>query len=59
MRISEYSLSGRAPKAVLRLISGTWSCEEFPTGPQTFMHQVILPRINGQDVTWRLVKFLK
>ncbi|WP_438857842.1 type VI immunity family protein [Achromobacter spanius] len=55
-----------APASAVRVRSGapcpypgTWTCEEFPTGPQTFMHQVILPQVNGQDVTWVLVRFLK
>ncbi|CAB3658582.1 type VI immunity family protein [Achromobacter kerstersii] len=38
---------------------GTWTCEEFPTGPQTFMHQVSMPQMNQQDVTWVMVKFLR
>ncbi|WMD19178.1 DUF3396 domain-containing protein [Achromobacter seleniivolatilans] len=37
---------------------GSWTCEEFPTGSQTFMHQAIMPQINGRDVTWVMVKFL-
>ena len=38
---------------------GTWTCEEFPTGPQTFMHQVSMPQVHQQDVTWVMVKFLR
>jgi len=36
---------------------GTWTCEEFPTGPQTFTYQSIMPQVNGHDVTWVVVKF--
>jgi len=50
----------------LRMPSGTpcpwpgiWICEEDPSqGRQTFMHNEILPDVNGQVVTWRLVKAL-
>ncbi len=38
---------------------GTWTCQEFATGPQTFMYQTIFPQINGQDVTWVMVTFMK
>lgn len=38
---------------------GVWICEEAPSqGRQTFMHNVPLPEVNGQVVTWRLVKGL-
>jgi len=50
----------------LRMPSGTpcpwpgiWICEEDPSqGRQTFMHNDLLPEVNGQIVTWRLVKAL-
>jgi hypothetical protein len=36
---------------------GIWACEEAPlTGPQTFMYGVQMPKIEGQVVTWRLIK---
>ena len=38
---------------------GSWACEEVPTGPQTFAYQVKMPQVNGQDVTWVLVTFLR
>ncbi|KNE29710.1 type VI immunity family protein [Achromobacter spanius] len=38
---------------------GTWTCEEMPTGPQTFAYQTAMPRVKGQDVTWILVRFLR
>ncbi|WP_332608311.1 type VI immunity family protein [Achromobacter sp. ESBL13] len=38
---------------------GTWTCEEHPTGPQSFAYQAPLPQVNGQDVTWALVSFLR
>ena len=38
---------------------GSWTCEEIPTGPQTFAYQVPMPRVNDQDVTWVLVTFLR
>ncbi|PTW94986.1 hypothetical protein DBL07_19295 [Achromobacter mucicolens] len=51
---------------VLRMLSGTpcpwpgiWICEEEPSqGRQTFMHNDLLPEVNGRIVTWRLVKAL-
>ena len=37
---------------------GIWICEEDSSpGRQTFQHNVILPEVNGQRVTWRMVKF--
>ncbi|WP_313064533.1 type VI immunity family protein [Achromobacter animicus] len=50
----------------LRMPSGTpcpwpgiWICEEEPSqGRKTFMHNDLLPEVNGQVVTWRLVKAL-
>ncbi|WP_158685930.1 type VI immunity family protein [Achromobacter spanius] len=50
----------------LRMPSGTpcpwpgiWICEEEPSqGRKTFMHNELLPDVNGQVVTWRLVKAL-
>ncbi|WP_343738585.1 hypothetical protein, partial [Achromobacter sp.] len=50
----------------LRMLSGApcpwpgiWICEEDPSqGRQTFMHNDLLPEVNGQIVTWRLVKAL-
>ncbi len=50
----------------LRMPSGTpcpwpgiWICEEEPSqGRKTFMHNDLLPEVNGQIVTWRLVKAL-
>ena len=50
----------------LRMPSGTpcpwpgiWICEEEPSqGRRTFMHNELLPDVNGQVVTWRLVKAL-
>ncbi|AYD64963.1 DUF3396 domain-containing protein [Achromobacter sp. B7] len=38
---------------------GTWTCEEHPTGPRTFAYQTPMPQVNGQDVTWALVSFLR
>nr|WP_314364286.1 type VI immunity family protein [uncultured Achromobacter sp.] len=38
---------------------GTWTCEAFPTGPRTFAYQTPMPQVNGQDVTWVLVSFLR
>jgi len=38
---------------------GTWTCEEHPTGPQTFAYQAHMPQVNGQDVTWALISFLR
>jgi len=35
---------------------GVWSCEDWPTGEQTFMHGVPLPQVEGRDVTWKLVQ---
>lgn len=36
---------------------GVWVCEEDPSqGRQTFTHNVPLPEVNGQAVTWRLIK---
>ena len=34
---------------------GTWECLELPVGKQTFGHNVPLPQISGQNVTWRFV----
>ncbi len=50
----------------LRMPSGTpcpwpgiWICEEEPSqGRKTFMHNDLLPEVNGQVVTWRLIKAL-
>ncbi|WP_286890461.1 type VI immunity family protein [Achromobacter sp. UBA2119] len=50
----------------LRMPSGTpcpwpgiWICEEDPSqGRKTFMHNDLLPEVNGQVVTWRLIKAL-
>ena len=50
----------------LRMLSGSpcpwpgiWICEEDPSqGRRTFMHNDLLPEVNGQVVTWRLVKAL-
>jgi len=37
---------------------GIWICEEDPSpGRQTFQHNVILPEVNGQRVTWHQVKY--
>ncbi|WP_447989288.1 type VI immunity family protein [Achromobacter spanius] len=38
---------------------GSWTCEEVPTGPRTFAYQVPMPQVNGQDVTWMLVTYLR
>lgn len=38
---------------------GSWTCEQEPTGPQTFMHQTPMPQINGRNVTWVMVRFLR
>jgi len=36
---------------------GVWICEEAPqVGRQTVAHGVLLPEVDGQAVTWRLVK---
>ncbi|WP_454727080.1 MULTISPECIES: type VI immunity family protein [Cupriavidus] len=36
---------------------GIWICEEVPSqGQQTFQHNVPLPEVDGQAVTWRLIK---
>ena len=35
---------------------GVWSCEDWPTGEQTFMHGVPLPQVEGRNVTWKLVR---
>ncbi|CAD5106669.1 type VI immunity family protein [Zestomonas carbonaria] len=35
---------------------GVWHCEDIPIGPQTFMHGVPMPRVEGRDVTWILVR---
>jgi len=36
---------------------GVWRCDGAAQGPdQTFMHGEMLPRVNGQIVSWRLVK---
>ncbi|TDN49620.1 hypothetical protein [Azoarcus indigens] len=35
---------------------GVWSCEDWPTGPHTFLHGVPLPKVQGRDVTWFLVR---
>lgn len=48
----------------LRLLSGTpcpwpgiWICEEVPSqGRQTFMHNVPFPKVNGEVVTWLMIK---
>jgi len=37
---------------------GVWSCEDWPSGEQTFMHGVPLPEVEGRTVTWRLLKAL-
>ncbi len=50
----------------LRMPSGTpcpwpgiWICEEVPSqGRQTFMHNVPFPKVNGEVVTWRMIKAL-
>lgn len=36
---------------------GVWKCDDSAFGgEQTFMHGQILPRVNGQIVSWRLIK---
>lgn len=35
---------------------GVWSCEDWPTGEQTFMHGVSMPQVGGRSVTWKLVR---
>lgn len=38
---------------------GVWICEEVPSqGRRHFMHNDVLPEVNGQVVTWRMVKAL-
>jgi len=38
---------------------GVWICEEKPSlGKQTFRYGMILPKVKGKPVTWRLVKAL-
>ncbi|WP_206860802.1 type VI immunity family protein [Lysobacter changpingensis] len=33
-----------------------WECLDIPVGPQTVMHGVPMPQVNGRDVTWQLVR---
>lgn len=37
---------------------GVWECDDCELGPQTFSHGVVLPKVRGHEVTWRLVKAL-
>ena len=47
----------RMPSGALCPWPGIWICEEVPSqGRQTFMHNVPFPEVNGEMVTWRMVK---
>lgn len=37
---------------------GVWECDDCELGPQTFSHGVVLPKVQGREVVWRLVKAL-
>ncbi|WP_343225229.1 type VI immunity family protein [Lysobacter changpingensis] len=35
-----------------------WQCLERPIGPQTIAHGVPMPQVEGQDVTWQMVRLV-
>jgi hypothetical protein len=38
---------------------GIWVCEDEPGAPQPFAYQTPMPQVNGRDVCWAMVKFLR